>query len=142
MESHQDSSGHVSHQHNAYLIIERAKQENFTEEEVKVYNDFITEAGVNVEKISEADADAVVRFFHQSESSNEFIANVVNRLAQVLPTHITSRILLSDNDNDGVPLYQELQLGTRVTETETFAEVAQARPLSNQVKSQDNDMEL
>lgn len=124
------------------LIIERARQEKLTEEEVKVYDGFIAEAGVNLNKITLNDADAMVRFFHESGATNEFIANTINRLAQILPTDLTARILLSDNDGDGVPLYRELELGTKATFQESSREITEARLSTNQTKSKNSDIEL
>ena len=124
------------------LIIERARQEKLTEEEVKVYDEFIAEAGVNLNKIALNDADAIVRLFHESGATNEFIANTINRLAQILPTDITARILLSDNDGDGVPLYRELELGTKATFQESSREITEAKISTNQKKSRNSDIEL
>ncbi len=68
---------------------------------------------------------------------------MVNRLAQVAPAHVMTKILLSDNDGDGVPLYQELQLGTKATEYDTPSEIAAARQRQYQFfPSRDSDIEL
>lgn len=123
-------------------IIERAKQEKLTEEEIKVYDSFIAEAGVNLNKITLDDADAIVRHFHSSGASNEFIGNSVNRLAQILPASITAKILLSDNDSDGVPLYRELELGTSATKSEPIANRESLIAPINKIQSRKVDLEL
>lgn len=126
------------------LIIEQARGESFTDTEKAIYDDFIFESGIkNPAKMSEADADSLVRYLGGSEASNEFVANVVNRLAQVAPAHIVNRILLSDNDGDGVPLYEELRMGTKATEYDSPSQIASARQRQYQfVPTQSNDMEL
>ncbi|WP_026735942.1 hypothetical protein [Fischerella sp. PCC 9605] len=128
----------------AELIIQQACKENFTDNEKAIYDDFIVEAGVkNPAKMTEACADAFIKYLDSCEASNEFVANVVNRLAQVAPAHIMTKILLSDNDGDGVPLYQELQLGTKATEYDTPSEIAAARQRQYQFfPSRDSDIEL
>lgn len=118
----------LNQQQQAELIIQQACKENFTDSEKVIYDDFILEAGVkNPAKMTEATADALIRYLNGCEASNEFVANVVNRLAQVAPAHIMTRILLSDNDGDGVPLYQELQLGTKATIFNAPSEIAAAQ---------------
>lgn len=124
-----------------YPFIERAKQEKLTEEEVKVYDDFLSESGVKLDRVSEADAETIVSFFQESGATNEFIANTLNHLAQVLPINVMAKILMSDNDGDGVPLYRELELGTKVTERETFVEVVLAYT-TNDLKVRDRELEL
>lgn len=110
------------------LIIQQACKENFTDSEKAIYDDFILEAGVkDPAKMTEATADMLIRYLDGCDASNEFVANVVNRLAQVAPAHIMTRILLSDNDGDGVPLYQEIQLGTKATVFNTPSEIAAAQ---------------
>jgi thiaminase len=134
----------IQKQQQIELIIQKARQENFTDEEKVIFDDFIVEAGVkNPAKMTEASTDAFIRYLDSCEASNEFVANVVNRLAQVAPAHIMTKILLSDNDGDGVPLYQELQLGTKATEYDTPSEIAAARQRQYQfLRSQDSDMEI
>ncbi|OCQ93374.1 hypothetical protein BCD64_00265 [Nostoc sp. MBR 210] len=134
----------LNQQQQAELIIQQACKENFTDSEKAIYDDFILEAGVkNPAKMTEATADALIRFLNGCEASNEFVANVVNRLAQVAPAHIMTRILLSDNDGDGVPLYEELKLGTKVTEFNTSFEITSARQRQYQFSPTRNcDMEL
>jgi hypothetical protein len=134
----------LNQQQQAELIIQQACKENFTHSEKAIYDDFILEAGVkNPAKMTEATADALIRFLNGCEASNEFVANVVNRLAQVAPSHIMTKILLSDNDGDGVPLYEELKLGTKVTEFDTSSEIAAARQRQYQFSPTRNcDMEL
>lgn len=126
------------------LIIQQARSENFTDNEKAIYDDFIFEAGVkNPAKMNQLDADVFIRYLGSCDASNEFVANVVNRLAQVAPAHIVTKILLSDNDQDGVPLYQELQIGTKATDFDTPAEIAAARQKQSQFfLSQNSDMEL
>lgn len=93
--------------------------------------------------MSEATADMLIRYLDGCDASNEFVANVVNRLAQVAPVHIMTRILLSDNDGDGVPLYQELQLGTKATVFNTPSEIAAAQQKQYQFfPIRNSDMEL
>lgn len=123
-------------------IIAHAKQENLTEKEVKVYDSFIEEAGVKLNEITLNDADTIVRHFHSSGATNEFIANSVNRLAQVLPANITARILLSDNDSDGVPLYRELELGTSPTKNENIVNRESLISPINKIQSKKSDLEL
>ena len=123
-------------------IIARAKQENLTEEEVKVYDSFIAEAGAKLNEITLNDADMIVRHFHSSGATNEFIANSVNRLAQLLPANITARILSSDNDSDGVPLYRELELGTSPTKSELIANRESLIAPINKIQSRKVDLEL
>ncbi|RCJ41868.1 hypothetical protein A6770_36015 [Nostoc minutum NIES-26] len=134
----------LNQQQQAELIIQQACKENFTDSEKAIYDDFILEAGVkNPAKMTEATADALIRFLNGCEASNEFVANVLNRLAQVVPAHIMTKILLSDNDGDGVPLYEELKLGTKVTEFDTSFEIAAARQRQYQFSPTRNcDMEL
>lgn len=131
-------------QQHTELIIQQACKENFTDSEKAIYDDFILEAGVkNPAKMTEAIADALIRYLNGCEASNEFVANIVNRLAQVVPAHIMSKILLSDNDGDGVPLYEELKLGTKATEFDTSFEIATARQSQQQFfRTQDRDVEL
>jgi len=134
----------LNQQQQAELIIQQACKENFTDSEKAIYDDFILEAGVkNPAKMTEATADALIRYLNGCEASNEFVANVVNRLVQVAPAHIMTKILLSDNDGDGVPLYEELKLGTKVTEFDTSSEIAAARQRQYQFSPTRNcDMEL
>lgn len=134
----------LNQQQQAELIIQQACKENFTDSEKAIYDDFILEAGVkNPAKMTEATADALIRYLNGCEASNEFVANVVNRLAQVASAHIMTKILLSDNDGDGVPLYEELKLGTKVTEFDTSSEIAAARQRQYQFSPTRNcDMEL
>nr|MDZ8016321.1 hypothetical protein [Nostoc sp. ZfuVER08] len=134
----------LNQQQQAELIIQQACKENFTDSEKAIYDDFILEAGVkNPAKMTEATADALIRYLNGCEASNEFVANVVNRLSQVAPAHIMTKILLSDNDGDGVPLYEELKLGTKVTEFDTSFEIAAARQRQYQFSPTRNcDMEL
>ncbi|MEI2578046.1 hypothetical protein [Scytonema sp. PRP1] len=134
----------IQKQQQIELIIQKARQENFTDEEKVIFDGFIVEAGVkNPAKMTEASADAFIRYLNSCEASNEFVANVVNRLAQVAPAHIMTKILLSDNDGDGVPLYQELQLGTKATEYDTPLEIAAAQQRQYQFfPSRDSEMEL
>ena len=134
----------LNQQQQAELIIQQACKENFTDSEKAIYDDFILEAGVkNPAKMTEATADALIRYLNGCEASNEFIANVVNRLAQVAPAHIMTKILLSDNDGDGVPLYEELKLGTKATEFDTSFEITAARQRQYQFSPTRNcDMEL
>ncbi|MHC5746582.1 MAG: hypothetical protein ACYTXT_32770 [Nostoc sp.] len=134
----------LNQQQQAELIIQQACKENFTDSEKAIYDDFILEAGVkNPSKMTEATADALIRYLNGCEASNEFIANVVNRLAQVAPAHIMTKILLSDNDGDGVPLYEELKLGTKATEFDTSFEITAARQRQYQFSPTRNcDMEL
>ncbi|KYC34664.1 hypothetical protein WA1_50575 [Scytonema hofmannii PCC 7110] len=134
----------IQKQQQIELIIQKARQENFTDEEKAIFDDFIVEAGVkNPAKMTEASADAFIRYLNSCDASNEFVANVVNRLAQVAPAHIMTKILLSDNDGDGVPLYQELRLGTKATEYDTPSEIAAARQRQYPFfPSRDSDMEL
>lgn len=134
----------IENQQQVKLIIEQAREESFTNSEKAIYDDFILEAGIkNPAKMSEADADSLVRYLGGSEASNEFVANVVNRLAQVAPAHIVNRVLLSDNDGDGVPLYEELRMGTRATEYDNSSQIASARQRQYQfVPTQSSDMEL
>jgi hypothetical protein len=134
----------LNQQQQAELIIQQACKENFTDSEKAIYDDFILEAGVkNPSKMTEATADALIRYLNGCEASNEFIANIVNRLAQVAPAHIMTKILLSDNDGDGVPLYEELKLGTKATEFDTSFEITAARQRQYQFSSTRNcDMEL
>lgn len=107
-------------QQHTELIIQQACKENFTDSEKAIYDDFILEAGVkNPAKMTEATADALIRYLNGCDASNEFVANIVNRLAQVAPAHIMTKVLKSDNDGDGVPLYEELKLGTKATEFDT-----------------------
>ncbi len=124
------------------VFIERARQERLTPEEVKVYDQFLSEAGVNFNKISEADPELIAKFFHESGASNEFIANTINRLAQVLPTNVISRILLSDNDYDGVPLYRELELGSNVITNELLPVSSTTPPQKSIIKEKQSDLEL
>lgn len=126
------------------LIIQQARKENFTDTEKAIYDDFILEAGVrDPGKMTEATADALIRYLNGCDASNEFVANIVNRLAQVAPAHIMTKILLSDNDGDGVSLYEELKLGTKVTEFDTSYEIAAARQRQYQFfPTRDSDMEL
>ncbi|MCL6753284.1 hypothetical protein KBT16_20865 [Nostoc sp. CCCryo 231-06] len=134
----------LNQQQQAELIIQQACKENFTDSEKAIYDDFILEAGVkNPAKMTEATADALIRYLNGCEASNEFVANVVNRLAQVAPAHIMTKILKSDNDGDGVPLYEELKLGTKATEFDTSFEIAAARQRQYQFFPTRNcDMEL
>ncbi|MHC5862119.1 hypothetical protein [Nostoc sp.] len=134
----------LNQQQQAELIIQQACKENFTDSEKAIYDDFILEAGVkNPSKMTEATDDALIRYLDGCEASNEFIANVVNRLAQVAPAHIMTKILLSDNDGDGVPLYEELKLGTKATEFDTSFEITAARQRQYQFSPTRNcDMEL
>lgn len=134
----------LNQQQQAELIIQQACKENFTDSEKAIYDDFILEAGVkNPAKMTEATADALIRYLNGCEASNEFVANVVNRLAQVAPAHIMTKVLLSDNDGDGVPLYEELKLGTKVTEFDTSYEIAAARQRQYQFyPNRDCDIEL
>lgn len=129
-------------QNDLYPFIERTKQEKLTEEEVKVYDDFLSEAGVKLERGSEVNAETIVSFFHESGATNEFIANTIHRLAQILPIDVTAKILLSDNDGDGVPLYRELELGTKVVEAETFAVINEVKLSSGKLKSQEHSLEI
>jgi hypothetical protein len=134
----------LNQQQQAELIIQQACKENFTDSEKAIYDDFILEAGVkNPSKMTEATADALIRYLNGCEASNEFIANIVNRLAQVAPVQIMTKILLSDNDGDGVPLYEELKLGTKATEFDTSFEITAARQRQYQFSPTRNcDMEL
>ncbi|MHC5762731.1 hypothetical protein [Nostoc sp.] len=134
----------LNQQQQAELIIQQACKENFTDSEKAIYDDFILEAGVkDPAKMTEANADMLIRYLDGCDASNEFVANVVNRLAQVAPAHIMTKILLSDNDGDGVPLYQELRLGTQVTEFDTPCEIAAARQRQQRFfRTQDCDVEL
>jgi hypothetical protein len=111
---------------------------------VTMYDDFISNAGVkNPAKMNSADVDAFLRYLYSSNASNEFVANVVNRLAQVAPAEIVNLVLLSDRDGDGVLLYQELRLGIRATEFDTPAEIATARQQQYQFSpTHNNDMDL
>ncbi|ODH02507.1 hypothetical protein A4S05_24125 [Nostoc sp. KVJ20] len=64
-------------------------------------------------------------------------------MAQVAPAHIMTKILFSDNDGDGVPLYEELKLGTKATEFDTSFEITAARQRQYQFSPTRNcDMEL
>ena len=134
----------LNQQQQAELIIQQACKENFTDSEKAIYDDFILEAGVkDPAKMTEATADALIRYLNSCEASNEFVANVVNRLAQVAPAHIMTKILKSDNDGDGVPLYEELKLGTKATEFDTSFEIAAAKQRQYQFSPiRDCDIEL
>ncbi|KAB8333887.1 hypothetical protein SD80_011305 [Scytonema tolypothrichoides VB-61278] len=65
-------------------------------------------------------------------------------MTQVAPAHVMTKLLNSDNDGDGVPLYQELQLGTKATEFDTPSEIAVAgqRQYQQFFPTQDSDVEL
>jgi len=134
----------LNQQQQAELIIQQACKENFTDSEKDMYDDFVLEAGVkDPANMTEATADMLIIYLDSCDASNEFVANVVNRLAQVAPAHIMARILLSDNDGDGVPLYQELQLGTKATVFNTLSEIAAAGQRQQQFFiTQDSDIEL
>ncbi|BAY63574.1 hypothetical protein NIES25_67440 (plasmid) [Nostoc linckia NIES-25] len=120
--------GNFQQQEQIELIIIQAHSESFTDEEKVIYDDFIAETGVeNPAKMTAATVDVFIRYLNSCEASNEFVANVINRLAQLAPAHIMTKILLSDNDGDGVPLYQELQLGTKATVFNTPSEIAAAQ---------------
>ena len=134
----------LNQQQQAELIIQQACKENFTDSEKAIYDDFILEAGVkNPAKMTEATADALIRYLDGCDASNEFVANIVNRLAQVAPAYIMTKILLSDSDGDGVLLYEELKLGTKATVFNTPSEIAAAQQKQYQLfPIQNSDMEL
>ncbi|GAB1540913.1 hypothetical protein NUACC21_35820 [Scytonema sp. NUACC21] len=132
------------HEKQVKSIIERARSESFNDNELVIYDDFLSETGVkNPAEMTSVDVDAFLKYLYSSNASNEFVANVVNRLAQVAPAEIVNLVLLSDRGGDGVLLYQELRLGTRATEFDTPAEIAAARQQQYQFSpTHNNDMDL
>lgn len=133
----------TQNQQQVELIIEQACKETFTDSEKALYDDFVLEAGIkNPANMTEADADSLVRYLGSSEASNEFVANVINRLAQVAPAYVVNKILLSDNDNDSIPLYQELKMGTKATKYDSPSEVAAARQRQYRFIPLSSDLEL
>jgi hypothetical protein len=133
----------TQNQQQVELIIEQARKEIFTDLEKSLYEDFVMEAGIkNPANMTEADADSLVRYLGSSEASNEFVANVINRLVQVAPAYVVNKILLSDNDGDGVPLYQELKMGTKATEYDSPSEVAAARQRQYHFTPLSSDLDL
>ena len=110
------------------LIIERAKQEKFNDNEIALYDDFLIEGGIkNPAKMTEQDATNFVNFLDSCDASNEFVAMALTRLAQIAPQSAMARILESDSDGDGLTLAEELKLGTKATEFDTPAEIAASR---------------
>jgi hypothetical protein len=126
------------------LIIERAKQENFNENEIALYNDFFSEGGIkNPAKMTEQDVTNFVNFLDSCDASNEFVAMALTRLAQIAPASVIAQVLESDADGDGLTLAEELKLGTKATEYNTSAEIAAARQQQYQAfPSKNSDFEL
>jgi len=126
------------------LIIERAKQENFNENEIALYYDFFAEGGIkNPAKMTEQDVTNFVNFLDSCDASNEFVAMALTRLAQIAPASVIAQVLESDADGDGLTLAEELKLGTKATEYNTSAEIAAARQQQYQAfPSKNSDFEL
>lgn len=126
------------------LIIERAKQEKFNENEIALYNDFFVEGGIkNPAKMTEQDATNFVNFLDSCDASNEFVAMALNRLAQIAPTGVIAQVLESDADGDGLTLAEELKLGTKATHYDTPAQIAVVRQRQFQAfPSKDSEFEL
>jgi hypothetical protein len=126
------------------LIIERAKQENFNENEIALYNDFFAEGGIkNPAKMTEQDVTNFVNFLDSCDASNEFVAMALTKLAQIAPASMIAQVLESDADGDGLTLAEELKLGTKATEYNTSAEIAAARQQQYQAfPSKNSDFEL
>jgi hypothetical protein len=96
----------LNQQQQTELIIQQACKENSTDSEKAIYDDFILEAGVkDPGKMTETTADALIRYLDGCNASNEFVVNIVNRLAQVAPAHIMTKILKSDHDGDAIPYF-------------------------------------
>ena len=124
-------------------IIQRALLESFSDYEKLLFDGFLIEnTKANPANWTTVDADNFVSRLDGADVSNEFLANAITRLAQLAPSHIISRILQSDNDGDGVPLYEELKLGTKATEYNTSTEIAAARSRQYQIIPNSNNMEL
>ncbi|MEI2578053.1 hypothetical protein [Scytonema sp. PRP1] len=126
------------------LIIERAKQENFNENEIALYNDFFAEGGIkNPAKMTEQDATNFVNFLDSCDASNEFVAMALNRLAQIAPASVIAQVLESDADGDGLTLAEELKLGTKATQYDTPAQIAVAQQRQFQAfPSRNSEFEL
>jgi hypothetical protein len=106
------------------LIIERAKQEKFNENEIALYNDFFAEGGIkNPAKMTEQDVTNFVNFLDSCDASNEFVAMALTRLAQIAPASVIAQVLESDADGDGLTLAEELKLGTKATQYDTPAQI-------------------
>jgi hypothetical protein len=107
------------------LIIQRASASTFSDFEKHIIDDFLQEtSGKNPANWTAIDADRFISCLDSADVSNEFLSGAITRLAQLAPAHIVSRVLGSDRDSDGVPLYEELKLGTRATEYDSPQEVA------------------
>ncbi len=107
------------------LIIQRACAESFSDSEKYIIDDFLQETGgKNPANWTVIDADLFISRLDGADVSNEFLSGAITRLAQLAPAHIVSRVLGSDRDGDGIPLYEELKLGTRATEYDSPQEVA------------------
>ncbi|MBW4505169.1 MAG: hypothetical protein KME64_01420 [Scytonematopsis contorta HA4267-MV1] len=122
-------------------IIKRACAETFSDSEKYIIDDFLqSTGGGNPANWTAIDADRFIARLDGADVSNEFLSGAITRLAQLAPAHIVSRVLGSDRDGDGVPLYEELKLGTRATEYDTPTVVAVAR--QKLYISRGSDMEL
>ncbi|MFQ4143296.1 hypothetical protein [Chlorogloeopsis sp. ULAP02] len=126
------------------LLIERAKEEKFNDNEITVYDDFFAEGDINnPAKMTEQDTINFIKFLNRCDASNEFVASALTRLTQVAPASVVSQILESDVDGDGLTLAQELKLGTKANEYNTSARIGAARQQQYQAfPSKDSDFEL
>ncbi|MBW4512197.1 MAG: hypothetical protein KME64_37745 [Scytonematopsis contorta HA4267-MV1] len=122
-------------------IIKRASTETFSDSEKYIIDDFLqSTGGGNPANWTVIDADRFIARFDGADVSNEFLSGAITRLAQIAPAHIVSRVLGSDRDGDGIPLYEELKLGTRATKYDTPQDIAVAR--QKQYISPGGDMEM